>query len=539
MRRTELKASLDGHYRRNLGFRQNGAGVIFQPKFCLGSAKRKAQERLDKIAAIWRRVELTALDDETRPRWDDLSLGIAKAIANGEPQYGMERTCDDPFRYAEHVDAAARVYPEIRVVPADEEFYREGKAQDQAKRADIVDKEKECLRRAQFLRDLALETPGNAVKHVDLLGDCTLHQAFDAYSKWIGNEKFDKSENAVNDTGITRQCLVRHLKAYLADRPLTVLADFASVDQPFGLLRNRPITRHGKSMARKTASNLIGELSRFFDWLHKSPDWDWRKPPDYDDISHRPIELESDLEVESREIPTYTVDQLQTLYHHATPLERLLLLLGINCAFGADQVGRLKVGEIQEKNGIHYIKRIRRKQKVRGIHRLFKVTLEGLRWAIRGREDQPHAYVLVNRKGHPLWRKTRSGRRCRDIANAWYRLLDRVCEAEKKAKREFPRYGFNTLRDTSADMIRRIGGGEVASARLTHKHQSGDKNLRRYTNVPWKMVFKVQRRLEKKLESALDGVANPFFDGKGNKGRKIGKGIRAQGDAAADKASPN
>jgi hypothetical protein len=100
------------------------------------------------------------------------------------------------------------------------------------------------------------------------------------------------------------------------------------------------------------------------------------------------------LEVESREIPTYTVDQLQTLYHHATPLERLLLLLGINCAFGADQVGRLKVGEIQEKNGVHYIKRIRRKQKVRGVHRLFKVTLEGLRWAIRGREDQPHAHVL-------------------------------------------------------------------------------------------------------------------------------------------------
>jgi len=538
MRRTELKASQDGYYRRNLGFTQNGAGVFLQPKFSLGSAKRTAQERLDKITAIWRRVELSALEDEARrPLWDDLSLGIAKAIANGEPAHRMERTCDDPFYYAQQVDAAAKVYPEIRVIPADEELYREGKAQEQVKRADIVDKEKECLRQTQFLRDLALETPGNAVKYVDLLGDCTLHQAFDAYSKWIGSEKFDKSENAVNDTGITRQCLVRHLKSYLTDRPLAVLADFASVDQPFGLLRNRPITRHGKSMARKTASNLIGELSRFFDWLHKSPDWDWRKPPDYDDISHRPIELESDLEVESREIPTYTVDQLQTLYHHATPLERLLLLLGINCAFGADQVGRLKVGEIQEKNGVHYIKRIRRKQKVRGVHRLFKVTLEGLRWAIRGREDQPHAHVLVNRKGHSLWRKTKTGRRCRDIANAWYRLLDRVCEAEEKEKREFPRYGFNTLRDTSADMIRRIGGGEVASAHLTHKHQSGDKNLRRYTNVPWKTVFKAQRRLEKKLESALDGVANPFFDGKGNKGRKIGKKVRDQGNSAADKVS--
>lgn len=539
MRRTELKPSPDGYYRRNLGFRQNGAGVVSQPKFSLGSSKRTAQERLDKIAAIWRRVELTALEDESRALWDDLSLGIAKAIGCGQTEFRMERTSADPFRYAGHVDATAKEYPEIRVLPADEDFYREGKDQDQAIRLKNESLEQECLRRAKFYKDVALEMPGNATKYVDLLGDCTLHQAFDAYSEWIGIEKFDKSENAVNDTGITRQCLVRHLKAYLVpDRPLAILGDFASVDQLFGFLRNRPITRHGKAMARKTASNLIGELSRFFDWLHKSPDWDWRKPPDYDDISHRPIELESDLETEAREIPTYTVDQLQVLYRHATPLERLLLLLGINCAFGADQVGRLKVGELHEKNDVHYIKRIRRKQKVRGVHRLFKVTLEGLRWAIRGREDQPHAYVLVNRKGHSLWRKTKGGRRCRDIANTWYRLLDRVCEAEKAKKREFPRYGFNTLRDTSADMIRRIAGGEVASAHLTHKHQSGDKNLRRYTNVPWKTVFRAQRRLEKKLLAAFSGVANPFFDGKGNKGRRIGKRVRAQDDTVEGNGSP-
>jgi hypothetical protein len=223
----------------------------------------------------------------------------------------------------------------------------------------------------------------------------------------------------------------------------------------------------------------------------------------------------------------------------ATPLERLLMVLGLNCAYGADQAGRLKIGEIQEKNGRWYIQRVRRKQKVKGVHRLFRVTVEGVHWAMRGRENQNLAYLIVNGKGHPLWRKTRSGRRCRDIANAWHRLLDRVCEAEKKENRQFPRHGFNTLRDTSADMIRRIGGGEVASAHLTHQHQSGDKNLRRYTNVPWKTVFKAQRRLEKKLATVFNGVTKPFFDGKGNKGRKIGKKVRDQGDSAADKASPN
>ena len=51
--------------------------------------------------------------------------------------------------------------------------------------------------------------------------------------------------------------------------PLGSLNDFASVDQLFGILRKRPIThRYKEAMARKTATNLLGELHGFFDWLH-------------------------------------------------------------------------------------------------------------------------------------------------------------------------------------------------------------------------------------------------------------------------------
>jgi hypothetical protein len=291
------------------------------------------------------------------------------------------------------------------------------------------------------------------------------------------------------------------LKTYLIpNRPLSSLTDFAAVDQLFAVIRRRPVTfRYQKPMAKKTASNLIGELGRFFDWLHKSPEWDWRKPPEFSEISRSPFELESDLEAESKEVPTYTVAQLRTLFEYGTPLERLLILLGINCAFGADQIGRLRIGEIVEKKGVHFIMRVRRKQKVRGIHRLFAATVEGLRWAMKGREDQKSAYVLVNGKGRPLWRKTSGGNRSKDIPNAWNRLLDRVCEDQP----DFPRYGFNTLRDTSANMVRRLAGPEIASVHLTHRHQSSDRNLRQYTNVPRKKLFKAHQRLERKLATVF------------------------------------
>lgn len=157
------------------------------------------------------------------------------------------------------------------------------------------------------------------------------------------------------------------------------------------------------------------------------------------------------------------------------------------------------MGSDAAQEGVHYIKRIGKKKRVKGIHRLFAITYQGIQWAIQGREKEKESFVVVNKKGNPLWRKTSGGKRSKDIPNAWYRLLDRVV----KDHPDFPHHGFNTLRDTSADMIRRIAGQEAALIHLTHRHQSSDRNLRRYTNAPRKKVFKAQRILERKLAKAF------------------------------------
>lgn len=506
MRETELKPDKDGFYRRNIGYIQGKNGRLTQPKISLGKMKRAARERLERIAAIWRRLESSAEHLESKPVWDDLSLDIAKAIGKGKTEFLVAPIQGDPPSYSKFVDAIAACYPEIRVRPEDEKLYRSGKEQEGEGWVEVESLERNILSLADELKSAVLQTPGNNRKYADLLGGQTLHDALDAYSEHVGVEKFDISEGAVNDTGKNKQDMVKQLKSYLDDQPLQALTDFASVDKVFGVLRGRPIThRYKKPMAHKSAQNLIGELTQFFDWLHKSPDVEWREPLDYHRVSHKPLELESDGHAEAEDIPTYNRDQLRTLFEYATPLERILILLGINCAFGADQIGRLRIREIIEKRGVHYIRRIRKKKRVKGIHRLFGVTYEGIRWAIRGREDQMDAYVLINGSGNPLWRKTAGGNRSRDIPipNAWYRLLDRI-EADHP---DFPRHGFNILRDTSANMIRRIAGEEAASMQLTHRHQSPDRNLRRYSNSPRKRLFRAQRILERKLADvfAIDG----------------------------------
>jgi len=67
---------------------------------------------------------------------------------------------------------------------------------------------------------------------------------------------------------------------------------------------------------------------------------------------------------------------------------------------------------------------------------------------------------------------------------------------------------FNSLRDTSANMVRQLAGEEVASLHLAHKHQSKDENLRRYTNPVRKPHFKALRRVERRLSAVFTAAGD-------------------------------
>ena len=113
--------------------------------------------------------------------------------------------------------------------------------------------------------------------------------------------------------------------------------------------------------------------------------------------------------------------------------------------------------------------------------------------------DEGPAVLAEDHRGQPLPRH----RRRYGIG-----LLDRV----RVDHPDFPRYGFNTLRDTSSNMIREIGGEEVTSMHLTHEHQSKDRNLRTTRIHPWNgRLFRSQRKLERKLQAVFDAAPdNPF-----------------------------
>jgi len=133
--------------------------------------------------------------------------------------------------------------------------------------------------------------------------------------------------------------------------------------------------------------------------------------------------------------------------------------------------------------------------------------------ALKRRERHESEFLLLMESGQPYWSKTKGGNRTQSIPNLWNRLLDRI----QKDHPKFPRLPFNSLRDTSANLVRRIGGEETASLHLAHKHQSKDENLNRYTNPVRKKHFRVLRRLEQKLQVVFDAAgADCWADPKKN-----------------------
>lgn len=494
MRQTKLKRNKKGDFERNLGWKITKSGKRSQQKFYLGSDEKEATKRLARIIEFWEHIEATRKD----PRWYDNELEWAKRLARGELQIPIESWGENAHSYVAGLNMMSRRYPMLNFVGADESKLKEG----QSVNRDIVEHEMKQL----VVRGVLTES------EIPVKSDGTLHKAMSEFQDWIRKEYFDVLEQNVSDTGMTLVRQVKTIMSHVHDRPIAEL-NFGGVDEVIGVFRKRPISRYGKPMKASSSQNYVTVLGQFFDWLDLQDKYKWRLPDRYHRIKRKVDESDDDVVDEAAEVEIYTIDELCLLNKYATARERVFLLLGVNCAFGVDQIGRLRKSELKlSDDGHSFVKRIRRKKKVKGKHLLWQQTVEGLQWALAQQEKlslapEVQKFALLSSAGKPYWRKTEGGNRARDIPNRWYDLLDRV----RVDHPDFRRLGFNSLRDTSIQMIRDLAGEEIASIHATHKHQSADKNLRRYSNPNWKRLFRAQHKLEKKIKVFFEAApSDPF-----------------------------
>ena len=521
--RLHWKLDSQGEYARQVGWKHSRNGKLIQHKFRLGADLKEAKRREQKLLELWSQVEESSTSQPIV--WPSIALDLAKQVAKGKFQIELPRKPDDgPEAYARYLHRLQRHYPMVSLIAEDEEAYVSGAAANRAMAQEQIGELQQqiAVREAQHTR------VGN-IGEIDLSRQGgMLHDAMRAYIEWIKKDCFRPALGRITDGGRTKMRQIETLMTRHENQPLSML-DETAVEEMFRFWRQRPFKKDStKPISRASAENYVGELKRFLRWLHKCKDFDWRKPENFDEIKTKVDAAPGDQQRKLVQVETFSLDELRLLNEYATPLERVFLLLGLNCGFGVAEIASLLVGEVvlfrghEERhqeilgypttNADSFIKRIRRKNSVYGEHILFPQTVAAMQWALERRrrhaDFHAEAVLLLNDKGEAYNRPTKGDHRNQQIPNRFANLLRRV----RQDHPSFPRLSFGKLRKTAGDLIRRFASGEIHAVFMCHGQPVATDNLTDvYSNRPFGKVFKAIREVQDYLQAvfAAAGVT-PF-----------------------------
>jgi hypothetical protein len=524
-----------GVYPRNLGKQANGRPY----KFYVGKDADEAERRIARLEGLWEVVS------SCRGVWDADTLLIGKTIAKGESKCVLPRRVSDDMDaiigvvklasfvpsdsdldeiYAERFDGFAERFGQfVTLIPGDHAAYVAG-------HQSMGDRTRRTIVGVQEM--LTLPKEANVLE----METTTLHEAFDKYvAEYIRKKPKlrDLTTGNLTDWGNTQVRMVERQKEVHANRPLHEIK-LPEVKSMCDHWRSRPMVKvNGKRephpMAPSTVKHHIWQVKNFFQWVDDS-DYRWTAPNKLDRI---PLTCELTPEEKSKrvtptQVDTWTIDELVTLYQHATELERVYLLLGLNCGFAPAEFGSLRLSEVflHQRHGwdkaIKYrsnpnqswIKRIRIKNEVYGEWLLWPQTVQAMEWAIARRHKmadfRPDTFVMLTKTGLSYIGQTKGGNHSTKVYAMWrQRLIKRILKLNPKFRKLPPK----SLRKTSGNEIRDIADGEIQGVHLSRGQVVKTDDLAEiYSNRPFRKVFEALEEFQQRLQPLWDAVPDPFPD---------------------------
>jgi len=549
-RRRELRPDFKGRFYREIGWKLNGSGTkLIQHRFYLGKDRHEAELRIRLLEKLWQVIECQ--NGTSKPCWNERTLDIAQAIARGDTSYAVPRSPNwdggiDGL-YAHQVRTLAKTFASvITILPEDTDGFENGRQE-----------ELDLASRIQTIADNTRARVGASIVGGD---GPTLHQAFDAYAQWIEREYREPTDNGevgrLTDWGRNQTRTVQRLKNHVPDANLTD-HNYAAVEAALRHWRNRPSVKGAeRPIAVKTARSHIKQLKHFYRWLNRSEEFEWSLPEHFDQINCRvkPTKQERARRHSPLQVATFSLDDLCLLNQYATPLERLLLLLGLNCGFGKAEIGSLLMKQVfvrtehpfahlirfDFRGSDSFIMGPRPKTGVWGDFLLWPQTVQAVEWTMERRKRQTtvtkgdgagkditttlDSLLLLTEDGHSFLKPTAQGNANQRIPNTWRSLVRRV----QKDNPDFHYLSFKHLRKTAGDLMRWFGGrrvsadragGEIAKIFLCHGNAvESDELADIYTNRPFGRVFEVLREVEEYLQPMFDAVPPEPFPEKRKKG---------------------
>ncbi len=523
MKNNLFKLSQDtrGNWRRqNLGkvFKED-----YKPQtFYLGKDYAEACLRVAQLGKVWAVVEAHwKCEDTPFPIWDENTLPIAFAVASGETpiKLTLPQRVKDQCKEASDLDMTdtalivgvwlrklQAMFPFLSLCLADEVTQTEAEkllhqvATGQDERASKLQaKTNETKLNARRLRGENAEQDGPTVK-----------DALKVYQEYILTKHKGK------EFGRTQSNQISHLMENSENLPLAKLnAD--KLTAWIHHFQNRPNGERGK-LSERYCVNLVKTIRDFARWLDRSDSFVWDMPRKFVFEKIKVVRTSDEIgqKTQVEQVKRYSVAEVAILWQYALPVERVLLVFGLNCGFAQKELSTLTTDEIflnhthpkYTKLTANFVKRVRRKTGVYAEWRLWDITAKAIEWTKKNRPKTDRKTLLINKQGKAFDELTKGGSPNHQLANSWNRLYKRV----KKDFPTFKKLPFKYLRKTGASLIRSRAGAEVASMFLSHGAAADheDKLLSAYTNRPFGRLFKGLRKLEKELAPIFATVPDPF-----------------------------
>jgi hypothetical protein len=518
----------EDHFSRDLGWKKTDGGKLSQHRFHFprDMNEKTALRTSLLLEQIWEAVEADvrlrnerhAFDpDSERATWTTEGLWIAKAIARGEhhlevpyfPTMEVWATYPDPPHAAIGAGAYATLltrlknqYPFVVFVAGDPNAHNQGKHEHKTFAEDYARKSR--------LASSVAETP-----IATGIGD-TLYQALDAFADYVLDTR--KRGGDITEWGHVLSDNIRRLKRSGNDLPVDQI-DVTVVERMVRYWTNRPTAENKeKPITLASVEQQVKALRMFLKWLHKTPAFKWRGYMDVEDalkVDYAGLMTHDEIAGLKHGVFTYTVDELTLLYKYATDRERVLLLLGLNCAFARAECVSLRKDELHWDETPPKIKRVRRKSRIYAEFSLWPQTVQALTWLKKNQisaDTAANLFTLITPQGKPL--------REIGIANAWNKLLDRVTNDNPT----FRRLSFKHLRKTAGQLIRNMSDGETAGVFLSHGQPvKSDDLLDAYTNRDFSKVFAALDRVHLQLAPMFAAAPNAFTNAHSPAGANISR----------------
>ncbi len=507
------KPDSKGNFKRDLGKHVEGK----PQRFYLGQNPANAVERMERLELLWAAIEAQTVAP-AEASWTLGTLQVGKAIARGEnsvrltPPTPLNGSELDYRSYVYYVDRFARTYALISILPADVPAYRKGQEIILGLRRELVETGQKLFSEPNILEiDAAM-----------------LHEAMDAYIEEMKAEHVDPETRANTAYGNNLVRQVNLLKER-HDNVMLGQLTFGTIKQALQYWASRPKRKGTETpITVKSADNYIKRWRHFLWWLHDSEAYRWKAPSDLLrlKVKVRKSEKETQAAISPLQVKAFKESELVVLFKYATPLERVYILLGLNCGFAVSEFGTLRLNQIflhqrhgfdtsinyDSNAGQSWIKRVRLKNKVYGEWLLWPETVMAINWAIERRKNQPDfrtdALLALTERNLPYYGQTNGGNNASRISKLWYRgLMDRI----EKDLPTFPHLSPKSLRKTAGNIMREIANGEIMGVFLAHGQPVKSDDLAElYSNRPFGKVFEYLDVMHKRLQPLWDAVPDPF-----------------------------